>query len=318
MLKKVFKASSWSLLALIYLYVSSSLLLFHGPFTNLRNFVVDSLAITRHAYLLRPLSLFTISNAEIRKHSEGWTLSPNVPATTIDDSFRSKIYRSSIQIQDYSTKLWSAKIMLVSNPKSVHVAVTKYIGDVGETVGQMVKDTGAIAGVNGGAFSDVQWRGTGGIPLGTVISNGKILQVDPHYSIIGITKNGQLVCGMYPVDVLKSGKIVDAVSFGPILVRNGIGVAPNDASRAPRVAIGQRKDGTIIFVVTDGRGVHGIDNLGATYQEVQDLMLKYGAVTAANLDGGSSATLIYNGKVINTPSDILGERKVATAFVVLR
>jgi exopolysaccharide biosynthesis protein len=153
---------------------------------------------------------------------------------------------------------------------------------------------------------------------GTVISNGKIIQVDPKSNTIGITKNGQLVCGLYPADVLKSGEIVDAVSFGPILVRNGVGVAPHAAGRAARVAIGQRKDGTIIFVVTDGRYVHGLDNFGATtYQEVQDLMLKYGAITAANLDGGSSATFIYKGTLINTPSDILGERTVATAFVVL-
>jgi exopolysaccharide biosynthesis protein len=317
MRKRVLKVSNWLLFIFFYSYISSSFLLFHGPFTNLRSYVVDSLAITRHAYLLRPLSLFTIYDAEIRKHSEGWTLSPNVPATTIDNGFHSKTYSSNIQIQDYSTNLWSAKIMFVSNPKKVKVAVTKYIGSVGESVRQMVKDTGAIAGVNGGAFDDAKWQGTGGIPVGTVISNGKILQVDPKTSTIGITKDGQLVCGMYPADVLRSGEIVDAVSFGPILVRNGIGVAPHDAGRAARVAIGQRKDGTIIFVVTDGRGVHGLDNLGATYQDVQDLMLKYGAITAANLDGGSSATFVYKGKLINTPSDILGERKVATAFVVL-
>jgi exopolysaccharide biosynthesis protein len=164
MLKKVRKLTNWSLFVLIYLYISSSILLFHGPFTNLKNFVIDSVAITRHAYLLRPLSLFTLSDAEIRKHSEGWTLSPNVLPTTIDNRFRSNTHGNKIQIQDYSTTLWSAKIMLVSNPKKVIVAVTKYIGSVGETVQQMVKDTGAIAGVNGGAFDDAKWQGTGGIP----------------------------------------------------------------------------------------------------------------------------------------------------------
>ena len=39
-------------------------------------------------------------------------------------------------------------------------------------------------------------------------------------------------------------------------------------------------------------------------------------VIAANLDGGSSSTLYYNGKVINKPADLLGERMIPTAFVV--
>ncbi|HEX2926334.1 MAG TPA: phosphodiester glycosidase family protein, partial [Ruminiclostridium sp.] len=56
---------------------------------------------------------------------------------------------------------------------------------------------------------------------------------------------------------------------------------------------------------------------GATLKEVQDIMLEHGAVNAANLDGGSSATMYYDGKVVNTPSDALGERTVATAFMVM-
>lgn len=159
--------------------VSSSLMLFNGPFTYAKNYIVDSLAITRHAYLLRPLSLYTLANADIRKHSEGWTMSRGVPATTVNNSFTTKRYNSSVKIEDYSSKLWSAKVMLVSNPTSVKVAVTKYIGSVGESVEEMVKDNGAIAGINGGAFSDTGWKGTGGIPLGTVISNGKIIHKDP-------------------------------------------------------------------------------------------------------------------------------------------
>lgn len=316
MLKKSTRVWLWTLSAGIYLYVSSSLILFYGPFTYAKNFFVDSIAITRHAYLLRPLSLYTLSNAEIRRHSEGWTESHGVPATTIDQSFLVKKYNSSIQIEDYSTKLWSARIMFISNPTSVKVAVTKYVGSVGESVGMMVKETGAIGGVNGGAFSDASRKGTGGIPLGTVISNGKIIQVAPKSSIIGFTKRGQLVCGTYTTNQLKSNEIVDAVTYGPIIVQNGKGVAPVDASRAARTVIGQRADGTVILIVTDGRNVHGIDNLGATYEDVQNLMLKYGAVTAANLDGGSSATMIYKNNVINSPSDILGQRKVATSFIV--
>ena len=67
-----------------------------------------------------------------------------------------------------------------------------------------------------------------------------------------------------------------------------------------------------MFLVIDGRQIH---SLGATLRDVQDVLLKYGAYTAANLDGGSSTTMYYNGKVINRPSDALGERAVPSVFM---
>jgi hypothetical protein len=82
---------------------------------------------------------------------------------------------------------------------------------------------------------------------------------------------------------------------------------------APRTAIGQRKTGEVLFLVIDGRT---IDSIGATLKDIQDILLQYGAYNASNLDGGSSTTMYFNGKVINKPSDKLGERTVPTAFIV--
>ena len=82
----------------------------------------------------------------------------------------------------------------------------------------------------------------------------------------------------------------------------------------PRTAIGQRKDGTVLFLVIDGRQPGY--SVGATLRDIQNIMYEEGAVIAANLDGGSSSTLYYNGKVINKPADLLGERMIPTAFVV--
>ena len=82
----------------------------------------------------------------------------------------------------------------------------------------------------------------------------------------------------------------------------------------PRTAIGQRKDGTVLLLVIDGRQPGY--SVGATLRDLQNIMYEEGAVIAANLDGGSSSTLYYNGKVINKPADLLGERMIPTAFVV--
>ncbi|MBU3176561.1 phosphodiester glycosidase family protein [Clostridium estertheticum] len=69
-----------------------------------------------------------------------------------------------------------------------------------------------------------------------------------------------------------------------------------------------------MLLTIDGRSVK---SLGTTLLDVQNILLQYGAVTASNLDGGSSSTMYYNGKVINNPCDISGERKVVSTFMVL-
>ena len=48
----------------------------------------------------------------------------------------------------------------------------------------------------------------------------------------------------------------------------------------------------------------------------QDILLNYDAYNAFNLDGGASSTMVFDSKLVNKPSDILGERYVPTAFIV--
>ena len=62
----------------------------------------------------------------------------------------------------------------------------------------------------------------------------------------------------------------------------------------PRTAIGQRADGSVLLLVTDGRGANG--HLGVTAGDLIEIMERYDAVNAANLDGGSSSSMYYNGK----------------------
>lgn len=53
-----------------------------------------------------------------------------------------------------------------------------------------------------------------------------------------------------------------------------------------------------MLLVTDGRGASG--HLGATASDLIEVMEKYGAVNAANLDGGSSSTMYYKDKYLMT------------------
>jgi len=78
--------------------------------------------------------------------------------------------------------------------------------------------------------------------------------------------------------------------------------------------MGQRADGAIIFVVIDGRQL--TYSIGANLYDVQEILLRYGAVIAANLDGGSSSVLVKNNEILNKPSSKYGERYLPTAFLV--
>ena len=70
--------------------------------------------------------------------------------------------------------------------------------------------------------------------------------------------------------------------------------------RAPRTAIGVKKDGTVVILVADGRRTNSV---GMTLDEVARYMIKLGAVSALNFDGGGSSEMVLNNKILNNPSD---------------
>ena len=99
------------------------------------------------------------------------------------------------------------------------------------------------------------------------------------------------------------------VSGGPLLVEHGrvqVRVAeekiPADIAkgRAPRTALGIKKDGTLLMVVVDGRSNN---SAGLTLTELATYMLRLGAREAVNFDGGGSSVMAINGQVVNKPSD---------------
>jgi exopolysaccharide biosynthesis protein len=198
------------------------------------------------------------------------------------------------------------------------------MGKEGQRTSQMAEDRDAVAAINGGGFTDRSadgqlWAGTGAYPTGLVISNGEIIHNDlaeeQKTSVMAITKEGLLIVGEKSLAELKKAGVTEAISFGPPLIVNGKSQKGLDPGPNPRTAIGQKLDGTMVLVVADGR--QGL-KLGASLQEIQELLLQHGAWNAVNLDGGSSTTMYYNGEIINEPSDPLGERAVATAVYVER
>ena len=219
-------------------------------------------------------------------------------------------------------KGYTGHLVAVYDPSKISVCTTKYLGKKGEYIVDMAKENNAVVAINGGGFVDPNYNSLGGVPQGTVIKNGKIVSnrtFKKTGGIIGFTKDNKLILArMTANEAIKNG-VRDAVSFGPFLIVNGKAsfIKGNGGwGEAPRTAIGQRKDGIVLFLVIDGRMV---GRPGADMVDLTEIMQKYGAYNAANLDGGTSCGLVVNGQLINDPVNGNGKHKtrmIATGFIV--
>lgn len=287
------------------------------PFESLRSlWVASAMTTMKHQYL----ATWFFSKTEIQKildSNQAAVLGNSNPSSI--NVTNSSNGSNSLELIDINQKGFKGYLLKVHNPKRVKVAATRYLGKIGEKAEDIAKDTGAAAVINGGMFQDPQGNGSGGHPQGILISNGKILYKDSgvsSYDIIGMNKSNVLVLGHYSLTQIKQMGIRDAVTFGPFLVVNGepaITHGDGGWGIAPRTAIGQTRDGTILMLVIDGRQV---SSLGATLKDIQDIMLEYGAYNAANLDGGASTVLYYDQQIINHPSSQYGERHAPSFFIV--
>lgn len=188
----------------------------------------------------------------------------------------------------------------------------------GTKLSEIAKDNNAIAGINAGGFADDGGVGQGNILCKATIIDKKLLYgyKNTKYSLIGLSKDKKLILGKYTYQEALNAGIESAIEFGPFLIVNGNNQIKNSNSGGihPRTAIGQKQDGTFIFVVIDGRQPGY--SIGTNLLELQNILNKYGAYNAANLDGGSSSTMYYDGKVINKTSTPIGERYLPNAFIV--
>lgn len=226
----------------------------------------------------------------------------------------------SLEILDITGATYRGKMLVVKDPSRVFVGVSGAFGEEarGITVQAMTEKYGAVAGTNAGGFQDENGMGSGGVPIGMVISEGewKWGNQDAVYELIGFDNNNILHVGkMSGREAIETG-IRDAVCFGPTLIVNGKPrneQYPLGGGLNPRTAIGQKADGTVLLLVIDGSQA---SSLGATYDDLVTIMLEYGAVNAANLDGGSSAHMIYEGELITTCSSLYGPREMPTSILI--
>lgn len=290
--------------------------IYHGPFNNVKETVVSTIMGTSSNHYM---ATWFLSNSEIDKIISKTSpvfknASQNLDTVTIANKGD-----KGVQIIDIKEAQFNGKLILVKDPKRITVGLTPNLGHSGAALKEIIQVSKAIGGINAGGFVDDNLMGTGGKPIGIIINDSKIKYIEnglDKFNIIGFNKRNVLVVSnSMTLNEVRKSDLRCAASFGPVLIINGKPlVAFGGRTLQPRSAIGQRKDGTVMLLAIDGRQ---LGSKGANYLELQNVLLKYGAYNAANLDGGSSTTLIYQGKTINSPCDIIGERSIPSAFLIM-
>lgn len=302
------------IIGVVVILYSSFLLICYGPSPKARNMFVTTFLETGALKFVVNLVLPSSKVKEIVDSNKLEEMKADVDTELIEVAEAS----SDIEVKEITGSNYYATMLIVHDPKRISVATTAPFGEYGKTLDEIVKEAGAIGGVNGGIYESTANKG--GRPMGVVVSNGEIVWNSPYgtgYHLIGLDENNILkiidLSGMSENSVKKmvqDEKIRDAVTFqeessdsnnhfvklivnGERRVVKGLGSGAN-----PRTAIGQTEDGSILLLVTDGRGASG--HLGATANDLIDIMEEYGAVNAANLDGGSSSTMYYQDKYLMT------------------
>lgn len=239
------------------------------------------------------------------------------PSAIITDSLYAD-EQIAIEITQYrwdNSDVYVADILLMS-PEYLRtgLAMGAYGRNVTQTTSEMAEANGAILAVNGDYY--------GSRDSGYVLRNGVIYRAAGKRGrdVLVIGEDGVFSIGQEGAVTVKAMQNTGArhvLSFGPVLLKDGEvavparGLSGHANKRNPRTAIGMVEELHYVFVTVDGRTAQ---SAGVTVQSLAKFLATLGVQTAYNLDGGGSAAMVFNGKVVNRPTydgKKIEERKVS-------
>ena len=295
-------------------------------FENLQNTIISTASVTKtHGYIAhvfysddrinKVVAMNTVPTID-EKIDLNQVVIDTKPRESYDNKYDEEILTRDEGNDDYKyikvkVGKYDAHLVAIYDPSKVHILTGQKFNTKDksgkETVLQMTKRLGAVIGINGGGFVDYGYGSD--IPIGYVIKDGKVIwsPSTKKLDLIGFSNDNKLMLVTATGEEAVEMGMRDGLQFGPFLMVNG--EKPNfqnsagGFSRAARVAIAQRKDGIVLFLVTEG--THAA---GPNMKEVIDTLELYGAYNAANLDGGTSTQLVIKNKLINTPISITGKK----------
>ena len=328
------------LVILAIIGVSSGGLLLYGPYSGFRDWLITTAMTTMtHQYFATwfyddETIEASLAKNKVEEVNEITNTNTIVINNTVEETVYANEYERAVlekdpnnddyKIIEISGKGYSGYLAVIYDPSRIKTVYTKKLGTSGQYLKQMAKDNDALIAINGGGFEDPNFNSNGSDPLGITFSGGKLITSktwNGSGGLIGFTEDDKLVLGKMTVKQAQEMKVRDGVTFGPFLIINGkkSTILGNGGwGTAPRTAIGQRKDGIVLFLVIDGRTV---TKPGANMNDLIEIMENYGAYNAANLDGGTSSAMVVNGDIINDPIDSSGAHRtrfISTGFILTK
>lgn len=303
--KRILLSLGTLLLYVLTVAVVACRLLLNGPSTTMRNALVLSAKQASATKWLPGLFLSDEVVEQIEKDSltvkydvvSMDTLSPS--GEEGEDEWAQA--KDGILLKIIKKSTFKGYLLMIRDPSRVFVGTSSdyQSGREGARIFDIVERYHAVCAINGGEFPDEGGVGNGATPIGITYSQGELVYSgQTNRTFMGFTDENKLVVseGMTKARA-EELSIRDGVCFqtGNCLITNDgqnvtLHYADGNTGRSQRTAIGQRADGTVLMLVTDGRTA---SSLGATHNELIDVMLEYGAVSAGKLDGGSSAMMYY-------------------------
>lgn len=312
------------------------LITFYVPFFGIRDFLItNAMPTMSHKYIARTFysnkTIKEVLNSNKVIELEDSTDPTKIDFTKlVDTGHYSSIYEEQVLKRDKGNDLYKiitveedgykAYIAVIYDSKRVHLVSSSNSGK--QKIDEIAEENNAKIAINASGYT--YGKNYTKIPSGAVIMDGRIASNvgKPYYGggIVGFNEDGVLMLINDTATAAINAGMVQGMEFGPFLIVNGkMANIKGDGGwgKAQRTAIAQRKDGIVLFLVSDGRQYNkGI--IGMSMKQIATLLLKYGAYNASNLDGGNSAIMYANGKYISTPSTQEGDggRHLPNAWIV--
>ncbi len=200
---------------------------------------------------------------------------------------------------------YNAYLAVIYDPSTVHLLLSnRMFNSYGlQNMKALSTKYHAKVAINGGRFREYD-----GGPVGYIFKDGKMLSKRPGNAkgrLIAFDNNNRMRLVRATGTEAQEMGIKDAVEFGPFLIVDGkvqkIKYLISGYHRVGRTIIAQREDGIVLFLVTD---VGAINTNAPSMDEIVDKLVEYGAVNAANLDGGASSQMVVEGKLLNVPRNV--------------
>lgn len=237
------------------------------------------------------------------------------PGKYTQDGYQDDSIQVTLEVREEDGVTWRIAEVIIAHPSQLRTVVSKRDARISD----MAARQNAVVAINGDFYANDSDKKTFEYRMGEKLRARYNIKKD--LLIIDENADFHLFVRSAKEEVeafLSSGhEIVNAFTFGPALVKDGALLTTdtqysyNPNGEEPRMAIGQMNPLHYVLVLAEGRTG---SSSGVTHQAMADFIYDYGCWQAYNLDGGNSATFVFNDGYFQTGRSQNNERSQSDAI----